>query len=102
MTQYNGRYSCTYCLDKGEHVSGRHLFLPEHETRTIAQVEECAKEAEESGEPVYGVKGMSMLSPHIGITEAVAVDYMHAALGGVTKTLLSTCMDLKYHTRRFY
>ena len=104
MTQYNGRYSCTYCLDKGEHVSGRHLFLPEeeHETRTIAHVEECAKEAEESGEPVYGVKGTSMLSPHIDITEAVAVDYMHAALEGVTKTLLSTCMDSKYHTRRFY
>ena len=36
---------------------------------------------------------MSMLSPHIDITEAVAVDYMHAALEGVTKTLLSTCMD---------
>ena len=54
MTQYN-------CLDKGEHVSGRHLFLPEHETRIIAHMEECAKEAEESGELVYGVKGMSML-----------------------------------------
>ena len=44
MTQYNGRYSCTYCLDKGEHVSGRHLFLPEHETRTIAHVEECMRQ----------------------------------------------------------
>jgi len=102
MTQYNGNYRCTYCLDKGEHVSGRLLFLPEeHETRTIAHVEECAKEAEESGAPVYGVKGNSMLSTHIDITESVAVHHMHAALEGVTKTLLSTCLDSKYHAYHF-
>lgn len=56
------------------------MFLTEHKIRTIAHVEECTKEAEESGGPVYGVKGMSMLSSQIDITEAVGVDYMYAAL----------------------
>ena len=84
-------------------MRGRHLFLPEeeHETHTIAHVEEYAKEAEGSGEPVYGVKGMSMLSPYIDTTKSAAVDCMHAALEGVTKTLLATCLDSKYYADHF-
>lgn len=104
ITQYNGYYSCTYCLDKGEHLSRRQLFYPEdeHEPRTKDHLEDSAKEAEETGTTVFGVKGKSVLSSHIDITESVPVDYMHAALEGVTKALLSTYLDSKFHTRRFY
>ena len=38
FVQFNGYYSCTYCLDKGEHTSNRHLFSPEadHEPHTTS------------------------------------------------------------------
>ena len=104
MTQYNGYYSCTYCLDEGEHVSRRQLFYPEdeHEPRTNDHLTDSAEEAEESRTAVFGVKGKSVLSSHIDITQSVPTDYMHAVLEGVTKALLSTSLDTKFHTRRFY
>ena len=83
MTQYNGYYSCTYCLDEGEHVSRRQLFYPENEH---GHFEDSAKDAEETGTAVFGVKGKSVLSD---ITESVPVDYIHVVLEGVTKALLS-------------
>ena len=52
-------------------------------------------EAIESGHPVYGVKGNSVLSAYISIIDAVPVDYMHALLEGVPWRLLSTCLDSK-------
>ena len=104
INQYNGYYNCTYCLDKGAHVSRRHLFYPEeeHEPRTNRHLQECAREAETSGSAVYGVKGRSVLSSHIDITQSVAIDYMHAVLEGITESLLSICLDPKFHARRFY
>ena len=88
INQYNGYYSCTYCLDKGAHVSRRHLFDPEeHEPRTKRHLEECVREAETSRSAVYGVKGRSVLSSHIDITQSVAIDYMHAVLEGITESL---------------
>lgn len=104
INQYNGYYSCTHCLDKGAHVSRRHLFYPdeEHEPRTKHHLQECAREAERKGSAVYGVKGRSVLSSHIDITQSVAIDYMHAVLEGITESLLSICLDPKYHAHRFY
>ena len=29
FVQFNSYYSCTYCLDAGEHTSHRHVFPPE-------------------------------------------------------------------------
>ena len=57
ITQCNGYYSCTYCLDKGEHVSRCQLFDPEneHEPRTKAHLEDSAKETEETGTAGFGV-----------------------------------------------
>ena len=104
MVQYNGYSSCTYCLDEGEHISRRHVFPPdsEHEDRTASHLEECAVEAEANGNPVCGVKGRSVLSAHLDITKSVVIDYMHAVLEGVTKTLLSVFLDSKHSACRFY
>lgn len=55
--------------------------------------------AEKDGKVVNGVKGKSTLSSQIDIVEAVPVDYM---LEGVSRRLLSTCIDSKNHTCRFY
>lgn len=103
FVQFNGYYSCMYCIDKGEHTSNRHLFSPEidHEPRTSFLLQ-CANEATESDNPVYWVKGESVLSPYIELIHAVPVDYMHAVLEGVSQQQLSTCLDSKNHTCRFY
>ena len=34
--------------------------------------------------------------------QAVPVDYMHAILEGISRRLLSTCLDSKNHSRRYY
>ena len=116
FVQYNGCYSCTYCLDKGRN---RHTFPPsenhtarskagidnnatEAEARSKAGIDNNATEAERKGHSVYGVKGKSILSRYINIYTDVPVDYMHAVLEGVTKRLLSTFLDSKYHSCRFY
>ena len=64
ITQYNGYYSCTNCLDKGEHISRRHIFNPQeaHTPRTESHVQRCARRAEASGNAEFGVKGKSILS----------------------------------------
>ena len=79
FVQFNGYYGCTYCLDSGEHISHRHLFLPgeEHEPRTAHHTQECAKSAEDSGTSVYGVKGRSKLSHHINI--CIYTNWLHAS-----------------------
>ena len=98
MTQYNGRFSCTYCLDKGEHVSQCPVFLPEyaHQPRTTQSVEQCAAQALECGQPIKGVKGESVLSTHINIVDAVPVDYMHTILEEVVKKLIEFSTDTKH------
>lgn len=104
FVQYNGKYSCIYCHDQGKHIAFRQLFLPDedHEPRTELSISEHAKKAEEKGYPVFGVKGESILSSHLDIVNAVPVDYMHAVLEGVSRRLLSTCLDTKNHVCRFY
>lgn len=46
FVQFNGYYSCTYCLDKGECVSHTHIFPPDepHVPRTMASITQCAEE----------------------------------------------------------
>ncbi len=61
-----------------------------------------ATKAERQGKPVYGVKGPSVLSPSINIVKSVPVDYMHAVLEGVVKSLLGYWFESKYHKYRFY
>ena len=68
----------------------------------LTQHLQCANEATESGNPVYGVKGESVLSLYIELFHAVPVDYMCAVLEGVSQRLLSTCLDSKNHTCHFY
>ena len=89
-TQFNRNYGCLYCLDKGHHVSGTHVYPPsdEHQLRTPAQQRQWAEEAERGGLAVYGVRGTSILSKSIAIPSQCPIDYMHAVLEGVTKKLM--------------
>ena len=49
-----------------------------------------------------GCKGKSVLSSAIDLIEAIPVDYMHAILEGISRRLLSFCLDSKNHSWRFY
>ena len=104
-TQFNRNYGCLYCLDKGHHVSGTHVYPPsdEHQLRTPAQQRHWAEEAERGGLAVYGVGGISILSKSIAIPSQCPIDYMHAVLEGVTKKLMQNYWFCsKHHGKRFY
>ncbi len=102
--QFNGNHSCLYCLDKGAHIMHRQVFLPseQHVPRHSSTIEQHAKEAEDKHKPVMGCKGKSVLSSAIDLTEAVTVDYMHAVLEGISRKLLSFCLDSKNHSCHLY
>jgi len=104
MMQYNGKYGCLYCLDEGVHVSHRRIYLPSerHKPRHMSDVLKCAEEAIQSHSAVFGVKGHSVLSSSINIVTSVPIDYMHAILEGITKSLLASWFDSKNHKFRFY
>ena len=104
-TQFNGNYGCLYCLDKGHHVSGTHVYPPsdEHQPRTPSQQKHWAEEAERGGSAVYGVRGTSVFSKSIDISGECPIDYMHAVLEGVTiKLMQNFWFCSKHHGKRFY
>ena len=49
--QYNGFHACNVCLDEGFRLSCRMLYLPSkaHSPKTHADIQRCAKVAEETG-----------------------------------------------------
>ena len=102
--QFNGNYSCLYSLDKRVHVMHRQIFLPseQHTPRNSSGLEQHAQTAEEECKTVMGCKGKSVLSSAIDLIEAIPVDYMHAILEGISRRLLSFCLDSKNHSCRFY
>ena len=104
LTQWNGRHGCTHCLDEGTQVSHVRIYLPDdqHVPRTEIEIFKCATSACRSS-PVLGVKGLSVLSPYLNIVKDTAIDYMHAVLEGVTRTMLKKFMlNGQYKNHRFY
>ena len=73
-----------------------------HQPRSTRDVLQWARQAERDGKPKYGVKGVSVLARSIDIVKAIPIDYMHAVLEGVTKSLMAHWFDTKYHHLRFY
>lgn len=104
--QFNGQYGCPYCLDEGTYYTlhRRLYYLPDntHQPRSITNMKEWADEAEKTGKPIFGIKGRSILSSHLNVLKCIPIDYMHAVLEGVTKSLIYFWFDSKNHTRNFY
>lgn len=74
----------------------------EHRLRTDDEIASNASQAVIKNCPVKGVKGYSVLSPYLNMAKDIPVDYMHAVLEGVTKTLLiKFWMQRKYQNHRF-
>ena len=77
-------------------------LLDKHEARKEKLTLKHAEEAS-SGSPRFGVKGHSVLSSYVNIVKDTAIDYMHAVLEGVVKTLLQKFwLCGKYKDHRFY
>lgn len=103
--QYNGKYGCANCLDHGKRVGRRQLYPPNapHTPRCESDMLKWAEDAEANGKPIFGLKGKSVLSPYLNIAKDVPVDYMHAVLEGVSRTLLlNFWFDGQYRFHRFY
>ena len=58
--------------------------------------------AENSGKPVFGVKGHSILSNFLDVVKDIPIDYMHMILEGISKMLFKYWSDGRYRDRRFY
>lgn len=99
--QFHGYHGCSYCLDEGVSANRRMLYLPNesHRPRTHTEVQQWAIDAETTGNSVYGIKGRSVLAEHSDTVKGVPIDYMHAVLEGVTKSLMSFWFDKKYSRR---
>ena len=75
----------------------------EHRPRRYIQQQQWAKEAERTGQTVYGVKGTSILSNSMDLVKQCPIDYMHAVLEGVVKKLMQNFwFNSKHHSARFY
>lgn len=104
LIQWNGRYGCTHCLDEGTQRSHVRLYLPSdaHNIRFETDLLNHARRAS-NDLPVFGVKGQSVLSPYLNIVKDTAIDYMHAVLEGVAKSILiKFWLNGKYKDSRFY
>lgn len=104
FNQWNGEYGCNNCLDVGVHVSHRRLYLPD-EAHVLRSEQDVARSAQAAhmNHSVHGVKGISVLTPYLNIVKDVPIDYMHAVLEGVTRTLLCKMwMDGRHSSLRFY
>lgn len=101
--QYNGYYSCNFCLDKGISISRRMVYLPTeaHIPRTHADIQHCVQEAETTGQTIYGIKGISILAEYTDLVNGIPIDYMHAVLEGITKALMTYWFEPPYSGKSF-
>lgn len=104
MNQYNGKFGCQVCKERGYNIGRLHLY-PFNENLRLRNDLETIKHAElayESNKPVCGVKGPSVLSKicHNYIT-STAVDVMHCGFEGCAKRLIQLWFDPKFSNEKF-
>lgn len=114
MTQFNGQYGCSHCLQSGKQLAvgtrGRvHVYPymqvdPTGPSRTSDQQLQHSQEAVIQNKPIYGVKGPSWLSviPNYNVIQGNVIDYMHCVLLGVTKMLLKLWFDSAHAGELWY
>ena len=102
--QFNGKYGCSVCLNPGTLISrNTRAYLPgDFEVRTHRAVVAAAKEAERRGEAVQGIISTSPMTSIIDLVDCIPVDYMHAVLEGVTRTLLNAWFVSCNHGEAYY
>lgn len=110
LTQFNGKYGCTYCLNEGEVVAVGEGFTRVYSgagTARLRSIKQHLRDGESallSGEPVNGVKGATVLCDlhAFDVTVGFSVDYMHSILFGGVKTFLVAWFDSSNHQKDWY
>lgn len=110
VKQYNGLYGCSYCFQKGEHISvGRgfarvYCYCKSIRVRTSNDHEKFVRLALERGKVIKGVKGSSIMAlvPNLNIIYSYPPEYMHACIIGVGKLFGTEWFDSKNRTEKWY
>jgi hypothetical protein len=73
-------------------------------SRTHDNILEHAEMAISKNEPVFGVKGLTILSliPSFDLVKGFFPDYMHSVLLGVVRQMISLWFDSSNHSKPFY
>ncbi|XP_037572456.2 uncharacterized protein LOC119454715 [Dermacentor silvarum] len=89
MRQFNGRFSCGWCLHPGTIVDGTIKYTIDEPVpdRTMEETINAMKTAARTGTIVQGIKGPTPLinMPHFDIIWGFTPDYMHCVLLGVAR-----------------
>lgn len=117
INQFNGEYSCPWCLAKGEtmwlnEICHKWVFNPRDQSapRTHVQFISHLKDVQKvlqtgkNSSSVFGVKSASLLIllPKFDIIDGFVFDYMHTCLLGIVRTFTCAWLDSKYHDKPFY
>lgn len=107
IRQYNGYQACYYCEHTGKKTEKGVRYtnmLQPSPLRNHKNMVLLADKARKTGMIVKGIKGISPLIgfENFDIVRSLSVDYMHGALLGVAKNLLSFWYDSTHNQRPFY
>lgn len=110
LTQFNGKYGCSFCFDSGVSVAqglGHTRAYPYNEDsmpRTLESVIDLSEQAMASKRSILGVKRPSVLAllPGFNIIEGLVPDYMHSVLLGVARQMAKLWFDSSNSTCEFY
>jgi hypothetical protein len=109
--QYNGKHGCDWCEHPGECVTRERgpptRYYPvrdEPVLRTAKKQAQYAIKADETGEPVKGVKGISTIEgfPTFDTVKGFTPEYMHSVCQGVMRQLANLWLDSQNHVSDFY
>ncbi|OXA48760.1 hypothetical protein Fcan01_16430 [Folsomia candida] len=118
INQYNGEFSCPWCLIKGETYwidERRHKWIfptkkvhqsrdQENFTSHLRELRDLLHNGNNNVTNVFGIKAPSklILLPKFDIVHGFVFDYMHTCLLGVVRTLTCAWLDSKNHNFPFY
>lgn len=107
IRQYNGYNACYYCEHPGEKTQNGVRYVNTSQPYALRNHENMVLLTEKvikTGKVLSGIKGISpMLGfKHFDIARSLSIDYMHGALLGVTKNLISFWIDSIHHKKPHY
>ncbi|KAG8174474.1 hypothetical protein JTE90_015746 [Oedothorax gibbosus] len=105
--QFNGKFGCPYCYHPGEIIEGNQMRYPTHTIypgRKNNEMRKDMEEAEETGNVVRGVKGLSpfCVLPYFDVVYGFPIDCMHCCLLGVVKLCASLWTSSANHSEEYY
>ena len=108
MTNFNGRYGCSFCLIEGVTVplqpqGHAHAFPYENKlTLRTSQDSQAFANRATANEPVMGVKGPTVLSQlMLDFILSLGLDRMHSVDGGVVKRVLNLFFNVEHRAQPF-